>query len=52
METTDDRTTYFYIQSLAVGADRRLRLLSPQRIPVQGQAEARDCEDFAARSPR
>jgi hypothetical protein len=37
METTDDVTTYFYIQSLAVGADGRLRLLTPQRISVQGQ---------------
>jgi hypothetical protein len=46
MEATDDRTTYFYIHSLAAGADGRLRLLSPQRIPVRGQAETGDREDF------
>jgi hypothetical protein len=37
MEATDDLDSYFYIQTLAVGADRRLRLLHPQRITVEGQ---------------
>jgi 3',5'-cyclic AMP phosphodiesterase CpdA len=37
MEATDDVATYFYIHTLAVGADRRLRLLLPQRITVDGE---------------
>jgi hypothetical protein len=37
MEATDDVATYFYIHTLAVGADRRLRLLPPQRITVDGE---------------
>ena len=37
MEATDDLSTYFYIQTLAVGAEGRLRLLTPQRIIVDGQ---------------
>ena len=40
MEATDDLDSYFYIQTLAVGADRRLRLLHPQRITVEGQIGA------------
>jgi 3',5'-cyclic AMP phosphodiesterase CpdA len=40
MEATDDLDSYFYIQTLAVGADRRLRLLHPQRITVEGQLRA------------
>jgi hypothetical protein len=40
MEVTDDLDAYSYIQTLAVGADRRLRLLQPQRITVQGQLGA------------
>jgi hypothetical protein len=41
MEATDDLDSYFYIQTLAVGADRHLRLLHPQRITVEGQLGAR-----------
>jgi hypothetical protein len=37
MEATDDLDSYFYIQTLAVGANRHLRLLHPQRITVEGQ---------------
>ncbi len=37
MEATDDATTCFYIHTLAVGGDRRLRLLRPQRITVEGE---------------
>jgi hypothetical protein len=37
MEATDELRTYFYIQSLATGADGRLRLLRPQRITMDGQ---------------
>ena len=40
MEATNDLRTYFYIQSLATGADGRLRLLRPQRINVDGQPRA------------
>lgn len=37
MEATNDLRTYFYIGSLATGADGQLRLLRPQRINVDGQ---------------
>jgi predicted MPP superfamily phosphohydrolase len=37
MEATDDMQTYFYIHTLAVGADGRLKLLRPQRIAVPGE---------------
>ena len=37
MEATDDQATCFYIHTLAVGADRRLRLLRPQRVTISGQ---------------
>ncbi len=37
MEATDDVSTYFYIHTLAIGADRRLRLLRPQRITIEGE---------------
>ena len=36
MEATDDMDTYFYIHTLAVGADGRLRLLTPERMNVAG----------------
>ena len=42
MEATDDVPTYFYIHTLASGPDARLRLLSPQRLTIDGQAGARD----------
>ena len=37
MEATDDMATCFYIHTLAVGSDRRLRLLQPQRVTVEGE---------------
>ena len=37
MEATDDVPTYFYIHTLAIGADRRLKLLRPQRITIEGE---------------
>jgi hypothetical protein len=37
MEATDDQATCFYIHTLAVGADRRLRLLQPERVTISGQ---------------
>lgn len=40
MEATDNLDSYFYIHTLAVGADRHLRLLHPQRIAVEGQPGA------------
>jgi hypothetical protein len=42
MEATDDLATCFYIHTLAVGADRRLRLLRPQRVTIAGGALAGD----------
>jgi Calcineurin-like phosphoesterase len=37
MEVTDDKTTGFYIHTLATGADRQLRLLAPEWITVPGE---------------
>ena len=37
MEATDDVSTCFYIHTLAVGPDRRLKLLAPERITVEGE---------------
>jgi hypothetical protein len=37
MEATNDLSTCFYIHTLAVGRDRRLRLLQPQRVTIAGQ---------------
>ena len=37
MNTTDDATTCFYVHTLAIGSDRRLRLLQPQRVAVPGE---------------
>jgi hypothetical protein len=41
MEATDDMATCFYIHTLAVGADRRLKLLRPQRVTVAGEPTTR-----------
>jgi hypothetical protein len=41
METTDHRT-YFYIQSLAIGSEGRLRMLTPERIIVNDESHAED----------
>ena len=40
MEATDDRGTYFYIQTLTKLADGRLKLLTPERITLNGQQSA------------
>jgi Calcineurin-like phosphoesterase len=34
MEATDDRGTYFYVHTLAVGADGKLKLFEPDRIDL------------------
>ncbi len=39
MNATDDQDTCFYVHTLAVGSDRRLRLLPPQRVIVAGQID-------------
>ena len=38
MEVTDDMDTAFYIHSLAIDADGKLRLLEPERIVVPGES--------------
>jgi hypothetical protein len=40
MEVTDDKDTAFYIHTLAVGADGKLKLLTPERIVVPGERGA------------
>jgi 3',5'-cyclic AMP phosphodiesterase CpdA len=42
MEATNDLSTCFYIHTLAVGRDRRLRLLQPQRVTIAGQPSSDD----------
>jgi hypothetical protein len=42
MEVTDDKPTHFYIHTLAIGSDGRLRLLQPQWVNVQGQRAPED----------
>jgi 3',5'-cyclic AMP phosphodiesterase CpdA len=37
MEATDDLDTYFYVHTLAVGADGKLRLLEPDRVDLHGR---------------
>jgi hypothetical protein len=37
MEATDDLATYFYVHTLAVGAEGKLRLLEPERIDLRGR---------------
>jgi Calcineurin-like phosphoesterase len=41
MEVTDDKDTAFYIHRLAVDAEGRLSLLTPERIVVPGQPAAK-----------
>jgi hypothetical protein len=41
MGVTDDVDTAFYIHTLAIGADGRLRLLTPDRIVVKGEKPER-----------
>ena len=38
MEATNDLSTCFYVHTLSVGQDRRLRLLKPQRVSIAGQS--------------
>jgi hypothetical protein len=40
MEATDDVSTYFYIHTLAAGADGKFDLLTPERVAVPGEPEA------------
>ena len=40
MGATDCPETYFYVHTLAIGTDGRLRLLEPERISVRGQQVA------------
>jgi 3',5'-cyclic AMP phosphodiesterase CpdA len=40
MEVTDDQDTAFYIHTLAVGDDGKLKLLAPERIVVPGERRA------------
>ncbi len=40
MEAVDCPETYFYVHTLTVGTDERLRLLHPERISVPGQQVA------------
>jgi hypothetical protein len=42
MAATDDRDTYFYVHTLAVGTDGKLRLLEPDRIDLRGRQIADD----------
>jgi len=42
MATTNDRDTYFYVHTLAVGTDGKLRLLEPDRIDLPGRQIADD----------
>ena len=37
MEASDNEDTYFYIHTLAVGPDGKLKLLEPERVVVRGR---------------
>jgi hypothetical protein len=41
MEANDCLDTYFWIQTVAVGADGRLRLLAPERVSLRGNGNGR-----------
>jgi hypothetical protein len=41
MEVTDDKDTAFYIHTLAIDAEGKLRLLTPERIVVPGERTAK-----------
>jgi hypothetical protein len=47
MNVTDAQSTYFYVHTLAVGVDRRLLLLSPQRITIAGETAAAERPEAA-----
>jgi len=42
MATRDTPETHFYVHTLAIGADRKLKLLEPERISVRERQESRD----------
>jgi hypothetical protein len=42
MDATDDQETCFYLHTLAVGQDGRLRLLPPRRLTVAGQIDTEE----------
>lgn len=42
MEATDCLETYFYVHTLAVGSDGRLRLLEPERVGLSGRPDPDD----------
>ena len=50
MESKNDAATHFYIHTLEIGADTRLRLLMPQRVDVLGEAAiaTRTMDTFSA----
>jgi len=41
MNATDDATTCCYIHTLARGADGKLRMLAPERVPIAGKPPAK-----------
>ena len=41
MEATDDYDTYFYVHTLAMGAEHKLILLAPERIELPGLSASR-----------
>jgi predicted MPP superfamily phosphohydrolase len=47
MEAVDDCTTYFYIERFTAGDNGQLRLLSPQRVTIEGQSPADSSDDRA-----
>ena len=40
MGAPDDEETYFYVHTFAIGTDKRLRLLEPERVRVRGRKVA------------
>ena len=40
MEVTDEKDTGFYIHTLAIDEDGKLKLLTPERIVVPGDCNA------------
>jgi len=56
MESKNDAGTYFYIHTLQIGADNRLRLLAPQRVDVPGETKnemrTRDAPDASLADKR
>jgi Calcineurin-like phosphoesterase len=42
MNASDAAATYFYVHTLAIGPDRHLRLLQPQRVGVPGEPHSEE----------